>query len=105
MATWTRPVLGIRGTHVQRISKYKIGVWSTGSDDVGLIQSTKAPKQEPAALAAVALAAVARNPCGRVLRDFLDQSGQIEGGQGEANPLGAWNHPSAGFLFANNPCP
>ena len=29
---------------LSRITPYDVGVWGTGSDDVGLIQSTKAPK-------------------------------------------------------------
>ena len=40
-----RPVWGVRGTHPQLISYNKIGVWSRGSDDVGSIQSTNAPKR------------------------------------------------------------
>ena len=32
-----------RGTHTQLIAYHPIGVWGTGSDDVGLIKSTKAP--------------------------------------------------------------
>ena len=38
-----RPVWGVRGTHPQRISSCEIGVWNTGSHDVGLIQRIKAP--------------------------------------------------------------
>jgi len=32
-----------RGTHTQLIAYHTIGAWGTGSDDVGLIQRTKAP--------------------------------------------------------------
>ena len=32
-----------RGTHTQHIAYHTIGVWGAGSDDVGLIQRTKAP--------------------------------------------------------------
>ena len=39
-----RPVWGVRGTHPYLISYHTTGVWCTGSDDVGLMQSTKAPK-------------------------------------------------------------
>ena len=34
-----------RGTHTQLIAYHTIGVWGAGSDDVGLIQSTKTPKR------------------------------------------------------------
>ena len=33
-----------RGTHTQLIAYHTIGVWGTGGDTVGLIQSTKTPK-------------------------------------------------------------
>ena len=36
-----------QGTHTQLIPYHTIGAWGTGSDDVGLIQSTKAPKGWP----------------------------------------------------------
>ena len=36
-----------RGTHTQLIAYHTIGAWGTGSDDVGLIQSTKAPNPKP----------------------------------------------------------
>ena len=36
---------GAVSRHPQLISQYKIGVWCTGSHDVGLIQSTKAPEK------------------------------------------------------------
>jgi hypothetical protein len=35
-----------RGTHTQLIAYHTIGVWGAGSDDVGLMQSTKAPKHQ-----------------------------------------------------------
>ena len=35
-----RPVWGEPGTHPQPILYHTIGVWGTGSDDMGLIQST-----------------------------------------------------------------
>ena len=35
-----------RGTHTQLITHHTIGIWGTGSVDVGLIQSTKAPKHQ-----------------------------------------------------------
>ena len=33
-----------RDTHTQLIAYHTIGAWGTGSDDVGLMQSTKVPK-------------------------------------------------------------
>ena len=35
-----------RGTHTQLIAYHTIGAWGTGSDDVSLIQSTKAPQRD-----------------------------------------------------------
>ena len=37
-----------RGTHTQLIAYHTIGAWGTGNDDVGLIQSTKAPPKPSA---------------------------------------------------------
>ena len=37
-----------RGSHTQPIACHTIGVWGTGGDDVGLIESTKAPQHQSA---------------------------------------------------------